>query len=106
MPLTLAILLEKELPVAKQRFIRSTDITVEKCVKCGKPHNFPIEILFDRETEETVMTFGLFEMFSSKPKFEDFRVECPEKKEEIVISVPITLSSSEELKQIRLGKDK
>src|SRR5215475_411813 len=84
----------KEAIMAKQRFIRRQQVKVEECERCNNMHEFPIEIIFDRE----VYAFGLEHIRSER---HEVALTCPVTQQNIIISVPMSFNSVESFIQLR-----
>jgi hypothetical protein len=80
--------------MGKQRYIRNSTITVKECERCKKSHDFPIEIIFDKE----VNALGMMRI---KSETYDVVLTCPETSKEIVISVPVILESLDTLVRVQ-----
>lgn len=81
--------------MATQRFVRTKTIIVEECERCSESHDFPIEIIFDREMDAVgMMTPGKYES-------QEVILACPKTQKSIVISVTEHFDSLESLARIR-----
>jgi len=80
--------------MSKERRVREETITVAKCERCGKQHTFPIEIIFD----SLVNVMGLF---GYKQQSQDVVLVCPKTGKNIVVSVPVTLTTLQTLVKIQ-----
>jgi len=72
----------------KEQYVRTQNVIVKKCECCGKSHTFPVEILFDIMVDVMAYT-------TMRTEIHDVLLNCPEKGKNIIISVPMTFSSTE-----------
>lgn len=84
----------------KEQYSRIQNLTVKECPRCGNSHTFSIKILF----EEFIGSF-LFSNLLTQPseKKHDVVLTCPEKGQDFVVPVPISLSYNEILISVQPG---
>lgn len=68
-------------------------VQVENCGLCGNSHSFPITMLLDEE-------IGVLGMTTTRLEISRVVLVCPEKGGNIVVTIPVKLTSFQSLREI------
>ena len=79
--------------MAKQRWSRIEKLTLKECERCKGEHVFSLKVIFDEEVD-------VMGQMGIKTQVQDVVLTCPNTGKTIIVSVPISLTTLEDLVKV------